>query len=147
MTSTMTLKTILVAIDGSALSQTVMQMLHHLRLETEATVVLARVLANSNASPDVIADRPQTDIEDVPQHHLEILQTYQSQLPCRTEFEVVTGDPAEEIVRLAHIHHADLIVLGNRGLTGVNRILQGSVSSQVMADAHCSVLVVKSEGR
>ena len=49
----------------------------------------------------------------------------------------------DELVRLANIHQADLIVIGSRGLTGMNRILKGSVSSQVAADAHCSVLVVK----
>jgi nucleotide-binding universal stress UspA family protein len=56
---------------------------------------------------------------------------------------MVTGDPSEEIIRLANIYQADLIVIGSRGLTGMNRILQGSVSSQVVENAHCSVLVVK----
>ena len=53
------------------------------------------------------------------------------------------GDPSEEIIRLSHIYSADLIVIGSRGLKGINRILKGSVSSQVVADAVCSVLVVK----
>ncbi|CCH66944.1 hypothetical protein RINTHH_7890 [Richelia intracellularis HH01] len=43
----------------------------------------------------------------------------------------------------ANIHQADLIVIGSRGLTDMKRIIQGSVSSQVVEDAHCSVLVVK----
>jgi nucleotide-binding universal stress UspA family protein len=55
----------------------------------------------------------------------------------------VTGDVAEEIVRLANIYKADLIVIGCRGLTGLKRILEGSVSSQVVGEAVCSVLVVK----
>jgi nucleotide-binding universal stress UspA family protein len=53
------------------------------------------------------------------------------------------GNPAEEIIRLASIYEADLIVLGSRGLTGVNRILKGSVSSQVVSEAPCTVMVVK----
>jgi nucleotide-binding universal stress UspA family protein len=53
------------------------------------------------------------------------------------------GEPTEEIIRLANIYRADLIVLGSRGLTGVNRILKGSVSSQVVSDAPCTVMVVK----
>jgi nucleotide-binding universal stress UspA family protein len=36
-------------------------------------------------------------------------------------------------------------VIGSRGLTGLQRILEGSVSSQVVADAPCSVLVIKSD--
>ena len=55
----------------------------------------------------------------------------------------VTGDPTEEIVRLSNIYNADLIVIGSRGLKGINRILQGSISSQVVAEANCSVFVVK----
>ncbi len=71
------------------------------------------------------------------------LQSYQANLPGHSEIEIVTGDPAQEIIRLTNIYHADLIIIGSRGLTGVKRILQGSVSSQVVEDAPCSVLVVK----
>lgn len=60
------------------------------------------------------------------------------------KIEIVTGDPVEEILRLANIYGADLIVLGSRGLTGVERVVQGSVSGAVVADAPCSVFVVKS---
>jgi nucleotide-binding universal stress UspA family protein len=45
---------------------------------------------------------------------------------------MVTGDPAEEIIRLANIYKIDLIIIGSRGLMGMKRIVQGSVSSQVV---------------
>ena len=64
-------------------------------------------------------------------------------LPIASAIEVVSGEPSDEIVRLANIHQADLIVLGSRGLKGVSRVLERSVSSQVSEDASCSVLVVK----
>ncbi|HEY9644886.1 MAG TPA: universal stress protein, partial [Chroococcidiopsis sp.] len=80
---------------------------------------------------------------DPSSRYLDKFQPYQAVLPCPSEVEVTSGDPAEEIVRLAHIHNADLIVMGSRGLTGLSRVLQGSVSGQVVADAPCSVLVVK----
>ncbi|MFO5527272.1 MAG: universal stress protein, partial [Cuspidothrix sp.] len=47
------------------------------------------------------------------------------------------------IICLANIYKAELILIGSRGLTGMKRIVQGSVSSQVMEEANCSVLVVK----
>jgi len=34
-------------------------------------------------------------------------------------------------------------LIGSRGLTGMQKILLGSVSSQIVTDAPCSVLVVK----
>jgi nucleotide-binding universal stress UspA family protein len=137
------LKKILVALDSSELSEQVIQTVQQLQLQPEAKAVLAHVIVNLGADPDVAADRPGAETEEISHQQLEHLQAYQASLPCKSELEIVTGDPAEEIIRLANIHQADLIVLGSRGLTGIDRILQGSVSSQVVAEAQCSVLVVK----
>ncbi|NJM40450.1 MAG: universal stress protein, partial [Anaerolineae bacterium] len=105
---------------------------------------LVRVIGPSEFDSQRPADQPSVDPTLGLYRYVEQrLQAHQAQLTCPSELEVVAGDPAEEIVRLANIHQADLIVIGNRGLTGVNRILQGSVSSQVVGDAHCSVMVVK----
>lgn len=57
------------------------------------------------------------------------------------------GFPAEEILRAAERHRADLIVMGSKGLTGLDRYLLGSVSRKVARHAPCSVLVVRSRGR
>lgn len=134
---------ILVALDGSDLSEQVIATVKQLHLQPESTVVMAHVIVNLGADPDLAVDRPQTDIETIPYQQLEQLQACQASLPCKSTIEIVTGDPAEEIVRLANIHQTDLIVMGSRGLTGMNRILQGSVSSEVVESAPCSVLVVK----
>lgn len=53
------------------------------------------------------------------------------------------GNPAEEILRAAELHRADLIVMGSKGLTGLDRYLLGSVSRKVARHAPCSVLVVR----
>ncbi|MCT7973361.1 universal stress protein [Laspinema olomoucense] len=138
------ISTILVALDGSDLSEQVIATLHNLKLETMTQVILAHVMSKPTSDLDVLADRPQVETEDIPYRAIEKkLQSYQEKIPCKTELEIVTGDPSEEIVRLANIYQADLILIGSRGLTGMKRILQGSVSSQVVTDASCSVLVVK----
>ncbi|MBP6382724.1 MAG: universal stress protein [Pseudomonadales bacterium] len=56
---------------------------------------------------------------------------------------VSIGDPAEEIVALARREHADLIVMGSRGLSPVRELLLGSVSEKVIHHAHCAVTVVR----
>jgi len=137
------LKTILVALDSSDLSQYVIQFLKELQIQPATKIILSHVIPSPEPDIDIAVDRPHTS-EELQYRHIEKqLQSYQADLPCDSQLEIVTGDPAVEIVRLAHIHRADLIVIGSRGLTGLQRILEGSVSSQVVADAPCSVLVVK----
>jgi nucleotide-binding universal stress UspA family protein len=137
-------KTILVAVDGSELSDHVMKALRELTIGAQTQVILSHVIAPAESEMEQPADLRHDDSALGTYRHFEQqLQAYQATLPCQTQLEIVTGDPAEEIVRLAHIHHADLIIIGSRGLTGVNRILKGSVSSQVVSDAHCSVFVVR----
>ena len=56
---------------------------------------------------------------------------------------LLEGDPATEVVRLAHDARMDLIVMGTHGRTGLERLLMGSVAEKVMRESSCSVLVVK----
>ncbi len=138
------LKTIVVALDSSELSERVIQTVQELQLPQATKIILSHVISPPESNLEVIADLPHNDSEPVPYRHIEKqLQSYQTNLPGESELEIVSGDPAEEIIRLANIYQADLIVIGSRGLTGVDRIIQGSVSSQVVENAPCSVLVVK----
>ncbi len=56
---------------------------------------------------------------------------------------VLTGYPAEEILRAAQEQHADMIVMGTHGRTGIDRIIFGSVAEKVVKSAECPVLTVK----
>lgn len=55
------------------------------------------------------------------------------------------GDPAAEIVATARENGADLVVVGSRGLSGIDRLLLGSVARTVLSGAECSVLIVRKE--
>lgn len=55
----------------------------------------------------------------------------------------VPGDPRSKIIDAAAEWHADLIVLGSHGRTGVSRFLMGSVSEAVARHAPCSVEIVR----
>ncbi|MEM7311814.1 MAG: universal stress protein [Planctomycetota bacterium] len=61
--------------------------------------------------------------------------------PCIEE--IVYGDPVEEILKKADELDADLIVMGTHGRTGLDRILVGSVTEQVLRKSPCPVLCVK----
>lgn len=70
-------------------------------------------------------------------------QSLRARLPT-IETAVVTGAPADMIVRDIEDSGTDLAVLGARGLGGVRRLLLGSVSETVLKHAACSVLIVRS---
>lgn len=53
------------------------------------------------------------------------------------------GDAAHEIVAVAEERDADLVVLGSRGLSGIDLLMLGSVARNVLLHARCSVLVVR----
>ncbi len=59
------------------------------------------------------------------------------------ECALVFGEPAEKICQQARDLGADLIVLGSRRHSRIERLLLGSVSSAVTGRAPCSVLVVR----
>jgi nucleotide-binding universal stress UspA family protein len=53
------------------------------------------------------------------------------------------GDPADAILDVAEERDADLIVVGNKGMTGTKRFLLGSVPNKVSHHAPCSVLIIR----
>jgi len=53
------------------------------------------------------------------------------------------GDPADSILDVAEERGADLIVIGNKGLTGAQRFLLGSVPNKISHHAPCSVLIIR----
>jgi nucleotide-binding universal stress UspA family protein len=53
------------------------------------------------------------------------------------------GDPADAILDVAEEQGADLIVVGNKGMTGARRFLLGSVPNRISHHAPCSVLIIR----
>ena len=53
------------------------------------------------------------------------------------------GDPADAILDVAEEKGADLIVVGNKGMTGARRFLLGSVPNKVSHHAPCNVMIVR----
>lgn len=67
------------------------------------------------------------------------LKKTELQVTCR----VLQGDARLAILEAADQEHADLIVVGSHGRTGLPKLIMGSVASYVVAHAPCNVLVVK----
>ncbi len=61
------------------------------------------------------------------------------------ELETFDGDPAEALVAVAEAVSADLLVVGNRGMSGVRRFVLGSVPNKVSHHSPCSLLIVDTD--
>jgi nucleotide-binding universal stress UspA family protein len=61
----------------------------------------------------------------------------------KVEIHAREGDPADAILDVAEEQKADLIVVGNKGMTGAKRFLLGSVPNKVSHHAPCSVMIIR----
>ena len=53
------------------------------------------------------------------------------------------GDPADAILDVAEEQNSDLVILGNKGMTGAKRFLLGSVPDKISHHAPCSVMIIR----
>ena len=54
----------------------------------------------------------------------------------------VQGDPSDAIINTAEKIDADLVVVGNKGMTGKKRFILGSVPNNISHHAPCSVMII-----
>ncbi|HET7579143.1 MAG TPA: universal stress protein [Bacillales bacterium] len=99
-----------------------------------------------HAQPEKVAADPRVHEEKLQAKGEEALKTARAELEkenIQAGTEVLEGDPAERIDQYAIAHEVDLIIVGHRGLSGLKKLVQGSVSQKVVEKASCPVLVVK----
>ena len=101
-----------------------------------------------DAPPDWLG-RPyyQRSLDEHQQHGRTLLDELEHEGPVGVELEteLIQGPPADALVRVAHAHDADEIVVGSRGL-GRFRAALGSVSHELLHEADGPVVVVPGAG-
>lgn len=55
---------------------------------------------------------------------------------------ILTGKPADEIIKLASDEQFDFIVMGRRGFSNIERFFVGSITQKVLSAAPCPVVVI-----
>ena len=139
---------VLAAIDGSKCSTEALERLGRLIPLSGAEVILLTIVPPPPVSdmtgligpPYVDATLLLKDMEreakEILAHGGEILQKH-GVTPTQIQ---KLGDPASAIVETAKA--VDLVVVGSHGRTGFRKLLLGSVSSKVVTDTQCPVLVI-----
>ena len=88
-------------------------------------------------------DDLETTARKYAQKRLAALQAKARKAGVRTVTLLLDGVADEQIARAARLKKADLIVMGTHGRTGLAKFFLGSVTSRVVAAAHCPVLTVR----
>ncbi|AFZ36963.1 UspA domain-containing protein [Stanieria cyanosphaera PCC 7437] len=150
---------ILVGIDRSLISKKVFEVALSFATATGANLMLVQVLSDREEDypqlpaysyypmwDDQTVRIYQQQWEEYKKQGIEILNNLAQQATeagIATEFTQMSGSPERSICQIAYTWNADLIIVGNRGLTGIKEMVLGSVSNYVTHHAPCSVLIVR----
>ncbi|HEY0516697.1 MAG TPA: universal stress protein [Solirubrobacteraceae bacterium] len=82
-----------------------------------------------------------------PREDIDVTLAAAAELAQQSDVAVETyarqGDPADAILDVAEEQGSDLVIVGNKGMTGAKRFLLGSVPNKVSHHAPCSVLIIR----
>ena len=134
---------ILLAYDGFPYSDHALERVGELAAEKDASVTVLSVVP-----PDARGSKSGGHVGIRPHAHEDVARAHET-LAARgiaSEMRIEHGDPGAEILRVADELGPDLIVVGSRGLGRLGRLLLGSVSTEVVSDARCAVMVVAKDG-
>lgn len=135
------LKTILHPTDFSNQADHAFELAWCLARDHGACLVLLHVVPPPVCHAEELARRPPDGYCEQMWHELIRLQPADSSVHVERILE--EGDVAEIILRVARETKADMIVMGTHGRTRLARLLMGSVAEQVLRQAACPVLALK----
>jgi nucleotide-binding universal stress UspA family protein len=119
-----TYETVLVGTDGSVTASRAVDRAVGIAAALEARLIVAYV-GDGDAGETVTA---------------QVEAQHSGALPA-LETRLLTGDPADALLGLAEAERVDLIIVGNKGMSGAQRFLLGSVPNKVSHQARCDVLI------
>ncbi|OON39078.1 universal stress protein [Izhakiella australiensis] len=145
------MKTLLVAIDNSAIARKVVALAVQQAQALSAQVMVLccvdekrcnlsaplELTAGEDIDDEIRSRDEQNSAESVVRQAL--AQLLHAGVEARGR--VIAGDAATTIVHQAKILNAEIIIMGRRHLTSFNRLLKGSVSAAVIEQAHCPVMI------
>lgn len=140
---------ILIAYDGLTESEAILSQLKRMGLTSPTEILLVSVVELwlfSNSVDAEYVEICQLSLAQMEKVATEAKEKLQKQFPeCKVNYKIELGSPAQQILGIAEDWKPDLILIGSRSRSEVNRFLFGSVSQKVVTEAHCSVRVTRSQ--
>jgi nucleotide-binding universal stress UspA family protein len=140
------IKSILVAVDGSAHSEKAVRYACAMGPSLGAEVILLHVVPMVvSATPyhDTVSDQPFISLQNLGEDILERAKKLANNLGCEVIDMISHGDPAAQIIDIASERGISLIIIGSRGVSGIKRLFTGSISDKVSKSASCPVMIVR----
>lgn len=135
---------VLVATDGSEQSMKAVRRALELAEKEGAKVTLMSVAYYSKDDFDDMPPNIQDKLEDQAAAALKKAKVIFDEKGIAVETELQAGFvPANNIIRKAEEGKFDRIIMGSTGLTGLSRALMGSTAAKVVANAPCSVSIIR----
>ena len=145
----MAYKRILVGTDGSATAEEAIR--HAARLAKSMSAELHLVSAYSAPDPKQVSRW----VQEAPQEFAGLItgttaaesaidrgQSAAKKEGVEAKAQFLEGDAGEVLINIAETDGIDLLIVGNKGMTGAKRFLLGSVPHKVSHHAPCDVLIV-----
>jgi nucleotide-binding universal stress UspA family protein len=146
----MSIRKILVAVDGSNPSLDASNYAIDLAKSNDAELIviyIVSIVPSSQFEYDNIGRMKEIETEEKEKAEQVVDRVKQkaieNNVQAKTTVLVKYTSISKEIVEYAEKMGIDLIVVGNRGRTGIKRMLLGSVADEVVTYSHCPVLVVR----
>jgi len=136
---------ILVAVENSPADRTILAHVRSLAALTGAEILLVHVADGFAARHFKDLNlRESEEIRDDRQY-LETLASELSSQSIATSTELAMGDPATELIRLAHERNVDLIAMATHGHRLFNDLVRGTTVSRVRHEVKIPVLLLRAQ--
>lgn len=137
------IKKILVAYDGSAQSEKAFDFALDIAQKYSAPISAVSVV---RPPEPLVAEEARAILDSAAEYYrtkFRSLKEKADAVGICTRLAILEGHPAEQIVHTAVNEYADMIVMGHRGESFMQKWLLGSVARRVLSYAHCPVLIIR----
>ncbi len=136
-------KTILVAFDGSEFSRAALIESSNLAKRHGGKVIMVHAVYFDEEEFSLAPEQREKRFELGKKVCYQARETISSEFGIEVESLICEGEPPDVITDIAAGKKADLIAMGTYGRKGLKRLVMGSVTSKVIVNSPCDVLVVK----